>query len=135
MSCSEVEGEDSYCYVYIMEDNTMKKGCLEYGAENPDIMTSVWPEGMKCITVLDGESKGTHARKLDADISLSSPVPGVPNGHGCKCLAQNCNLDLCSAANTHDPPHEDIEEDREEVILQEGKMSIRVLQRKFRLVS
>ena len=60
VSCSEVEGEDSYCYVYIMEDNTMMKGCLEYGAEDPDIMTSVWPEGMKCITVLDGESKGAQ---------------------------------------------------------------------------
>ena len=56
----QVEGEDSYCYVYIMEDNTMRKGCLEYGAEDPDIMTSVWPEGMKCITVLDGESKGAQ---------------------------------------------------------------------------
>ena len=58
VSCDEVPGQDSYCYVYIKEDNTMMKGCLEYGAVKPDIMTSVWPEGMKCITVLDGESKG-----------------------------------------------------------------------------
>ena len=62
VSCDEVPGQDSYCYVYIKEDNTMMKGCLEYGAEKPDIMTSVWPEEMKCITVLDGDSKGERER-------------------------------------------------------------------------
>ena len=58
VSCAEVEGQDSYCFVYIKEDNSIMKGCLEYGAEGANIMTSVWPEEMKCITVLDGESKG-----------------------------------------------------------------------------
>merc|ERR1712110_693137 len=91
VSCEEVPGQDSYCYVYIRDDYRVMKGCLEYGGQKPDIMTSVWPEDMKCITVLDGESKG------------------VPNGHGCKCLADNCNFDLCAAADTHDPPHRDEE--------------------------
>merc|ERR1711976_819593 len=76
ISCEEVPGQDSYCYVYIRDDSRIMKGCLEYGGVKPDIMTSVWPEDMKCITVEDGESKG------------------VPNGHGCKCLAGDCNVDL-----------------------------------------
>ena len=104
VSCDEVPGQDSYCYVYIKEDNTMMKGCLEYGAEKPDIMTSVWPEEMKCITVLDGDSKGE--RELHKHINTFCADIGVSNGHGCKCLADICNPDLCSAANTHDPPHE-----------------------------
>ena len=69
MSCAEVVGEDSYCFVYIKEDNSVMKGCLEYGAEGPNIMTSVWPEEMKCITVLDGESKGGGWRNTCKNIT------------------------------------------------------------------
>ena len=61
-------GQDSYCYVYIRDDYRIMKGCLEYGGVKPDIMTSVWPEDMKCITVEDGESKGEKICKI---ISLS----------------------------------------------------------------
>ena len=68
MSCEEVPGQDSYCYVYIRDDYRIMKGCLEYGGVKPDIMTSVWPEDMKCITVEDGESKG---EKISTIISLN----------------------------------------------------------------
>ena len=30
----------------------------------------------------------------------------VPSGHGCKCVGDNCNADICSAAENHDPPHD-----------------------------
>ena len=72
VSCAEVAGQDSYCYVYIQEDNTVMKGCLEYGAERPDIMTSVWPEDMKCVTVLDGESKGGLENPCNFSLNIVS---------------------------------------------------------------
>ena len=49
---------------------------------------------------------------------------GVPNGHGCKCLADNCNPDLCSAANTHDPPHREMKKEKKRESEEQGKWKV-----------
>jgi len=87
VSCAEKEGEFAFCYVYLTTptDTGVRpefiKGCLEYG-DDADQMAAAWPRQQKCIK--DGQ--------------------GIPSGHGCKCLGEECNHDICSAANTHDPP-------------------------------
>ena len=54
--------------------------------ETGDIWAEAWPAGQHCITVLRPDTEG------------------LPAGHGCKCLADNCNYDLCTAANSFTPP-------------------------------
>ena len=49
--------------------------------------------------------------KRDVNFKLSFSVIyylGLPNGHGCKCQDETCNVGICEAANSHDrpsPPH------------------------------
>merc|ERR1712130_717202 len=87
VSCAEKEGDFAFCYVYLTTPTEpgvrpeFIKGCLEYG-DDSDPMAAAWPRTQKCIK--DGQ--------------------GIPSGHGCKCLGEECNHDICSAANTHDPP-------------------------------
>ena len=54
--------------------------------EAGDQFADVWPVEMACITVTRPDTQ---------------PVPA---GHGCKCKADNCNYDLCTAANSFEPP-------------------------------
>jgi hypothetical protein len=55
------------------------KGCLDYGIDYDDFLAA-WPEDHACVTITDGEIKG------------------IPSGHGCKCSQDNCNYDICTAA-------------------------------------
>ena len=49
--------------------------------------------------------------KTDVNFKLSFSVIyylGLPNGHGCKCQDETCNVGICEAANSHErpsPPH------------------------------
>ena len=54
--------------------------------EPGDIWAEGWPADQHCITV------------------LRSDTEGLPAGHGCKCQTDNCNYDLCTAANSFTPP-------------------------------
>ena len=54
--------------------------------ETGDQFADVWPAEMQCITVNRPDTSG------------------LPSGHGCKCRADNCNFDLCTAANSANPP-------------------------------
>ena len=58
------------------------KGCLDYGIEHTDFLAA-WPEDQACVTITDGEIKG------------------IPSGHGCKCSQDNCNYDICTAAEAN----------------------------------
>ena len=56
------------------------------GETGGDQFADVWPAERQCITVTRPDTSG------------------LPAGHGCKCRAVNCNYDLCSAANSANPP-------------------------------
>ena len=98
-------GTNSLCLLFIcdtfLKDNETHflKGCLDYGQEPTDFIKA-WPEDQDCVVFTDGELKG------------------IPSGHGCKCSEDNCNFDICSAANSNKNSERNISiEDNEE----EGK--------------
>ena len=80
-------GRQLYQYKFLIQaiaDNETRflKGCLDYGIEPTDFLAA-WPEDQACMTITDGEIKG------------------IPSGHGCKCSQDNCNYDICTAAEAN----------------------------------
>ena len=86
------------------------KGCLEYvdgGVGDPPNLAAAWPQDFHCVTILDGDNKGQERCKFQTLIFCNCYL-GLPNGHGCKCQDETCNVGICEAANAHDrpsPPH------------------------------